>query len=98
MNPFVSIVVPCFNASETLAKTLDLIVGQNYPDYEVILVDDGSTDSTPEIIHRYVNRDKRFKSFRQENGGVSVARNNGVKNANSEFIAFLDADDLFYEK
>lgn len=96
MNPFVSIVVPCFNADETLAKTLDSVLSQDYPDYEVILVDDGSTDSTPEIIHHYVNKDKRFKSFRQENMGVSAARNNGVKNSNSEFISFLDADDLFY--
>lgn len=96
MNSLVSIVIPCFNASETLEKTLNSLIKQNYSHYEVIMVDDGSTDRTPETIHLYEKKDHRFRSFRQENKGVAAARNKGVDLARGEFISFLDADDLFY--
>lgn len=95
--PLVSIVIPCFNASNTLEKTINSLIKQNYSHYEVIMVDDGSTDRTSEIIRFYEKKDYRFRSFRQENKGVSAARNKGVDLARGEFISFLDADDLFYD-
>ena len=93
----ISIVIPCFNASETLGKTLDSVIEQDYSNYEVVIIDDGSSDSTPEIIQQYKKKDHRIRDFRQENNGVSAARNKEVNIAKSEFIAFLDSDDLFYK-
>lgn len=96
MNSLVSIVIPCFNVSETLEKSLNSVIQQNYANFEVIMVDDGSADATPAIIHTYEKKDGRFRGFRQENKGVSAARNKGVDLSKSEYIAFLDADDIVY--
>lgn len=95
--PLLSVVVPCFNAEMTVKKTLLSVAAQmeQYPNCEVIMVDDGSTDRTPDIIRQFELWDKRFKSVRQGNGGVSAARNKGVEIAGGKYIAFLDADDLF---
>jgi glycosyltransferase involved in cell wall biosynthesis len=93
--PLVSIVIPCYNASSSLKMTLLSVKDQDYSNYEVILVDDGSNDDTPYIIHEFEKSDKRFQGIRQNNRGVSSARNRGIELANSEYVAFLDADDLF---
>lgn len=96
-DPLVSVVVPSFNAGHTLKKTLLSVAAQmeEYPNCEVIIVDDGSTDTTPYIISQFERWDRRFKGVKQENRGVSAARNNGVEVAAGDYIAFLDADDLF---
>jgi glycosyltransferase involved in cell wall biosynthesis len=86
----VSVVIPAYNAGKTLRRTIDSVVHQTHPAHEIIVVDDGSTDDTADIIHSY--RD-RIVPIRQENEGVSAARNKGISRATGEWIAFLDADD-----
>jgi glycosyltransferase involved in cell wall biosynthesis len=88
MAPKVSVVVACYNGARTLRACLDSLGRLNYPDYEVILVDDGSTDATPEIATLY----KEVRYIRQSNHGLSVARNTGIEAAQGEIIAFTDAD------
>lgn len=84
----VSVVVATYNGSRTLKNCLDSLMRQNYPDYEVILVDDGSTDSTPEIAARF----PRVRYLRQDNCGLSAARNTGIRAATGEIVAFTDDD------
>jgi glycosyltransferase involved in cell wall biosynthesis len=86
--PKVSVVVACYNGARTLKSCLDSLLNLNYPDYEVILVDDGSTDATPQIASLY----KTVRYFRQANHGLAVARNSGIAAATGEIIAFTDAD------
>jgi glycosyltransferase involved in cell wall biosynthesis len=86
--PKVSVVVACYNGERTLKTCLESLCRLNYPDYEVILVDDGSTDSTPEIAKAFPN----VRRVRQENYGLSVARNTGIATATGEIVAFTDAD------
>lgn len=93
----VSIIVPVHNAEEKISGMLDSILCQVYTNYECILVDDGSTDSSLQICREYVERDCRFHSISQKNSGVSAARNQGLKNAKGEYITFLDADDKIPE-
>ena len=95
--PLVSFIIPCYNASPTLEATLNSVLLQEYKNYEVIMIDDGSTDNTPEIIKKYESYDVRFRSFRQSNQGVSGARNKGAELAKGELLAFLDADDILYK-
>lgn len=87
----ISVVIPLYNKKESIAHTLECVLKQTYQDFEVVVVDDGSTDGSAEIVEG-VN-DGRIRLIRQENGGVSAARNRGIKEAKSEYIAFLDADD-----
>ncbi|MDM1514305.1 glycosyltransferase family 2 protein [Myroides odoratimimus] len=92
----VSVVIPCYNSSETILKCLDSIVSQTMRPNEIIVVDDGSTDGTVGIIRKYSNEyDIPIILIEQENGGPSVARNKGVLNAKSNWIAFLDSDDYW---
>ena len=93
MQPLVSIIVPCYNKAEYLSETLDSVIEQTYPNWECIIVNDGSPDNTEEIAKLYTNKDIRFKYLYQENQGVSVARNNGIIASNGEYILPLDADD-----
>ncbi len=91
--PTISIVIPAYNAESTIRETIESVQKQTFSDFEVIIIDDGSTDKTVEIINNF--DDERIKVFSYENGGVSAARNRGISHANGEFIAFLDADDLW---
>ncbi len=93
--PLVSIIIPCYNAANTLKKTLVSVGMEAYSNYEVIVVDDGSTDESFEIINEFEKMDHRFKGVRQPQKGVSAARNRGIRLARGEYIGFLDADDLF---
>jgi glycosyltransferase involved in cell wall biosynthesis len=86
-----SIVVPLYNKGNEIARALDSILSQTYSYYEIVVVDDGSTDNGPEIVRQF--SDERIKLVSQENGGVSVARNRGIMEATYEYISFLDADD-----
>lgn len=89
-----SIIVPVFNTPDKyLRQCLDSIRQQDEPDFEVIIIDDGSLPQTAELLDGYAKRDDRFKVFHKENEGVSKARNYGIKNAIGEFITFVDADD-----
>lgn len=88
-----TIIVTIYNAEQTLQRCLDSIVAQSYPDWETILVDDGSTDGSGNVCEEYAARDSRFKVIHQENGGNSFAMNTGLAHANSEWVTFCDADD-----
>lgn len=88
-----SIIIPVYNAESYLARCLDSIFEQSFTSYEVILVDDGSTDSSPLICDRYSSTDPRFRTVHKKNGGVGSARNAGINLAKGEYIVFVDADD-----
>ena len=90
----VSIVVPIYNVAQYLQTCLDSIISQTYSNLEIILVDDGSTDSCPEQCDQYAIRDERIKVIHQKNEGLSVARNTGLKHSNGKYIAFIDSDDV----
>lgn len=89
----ISIVIPVYNSEEHLDKCLSSIVMQDMHSYEVILVDDGSTDASPLICERYSSTDPRFKLISKSNGGVSSARNAGLNVADGEYVMFVDSDD-----
>lgn len=92
--PLVSIVIPCYNYGLFISQTLDCLLTQSYQNWEAIIVDDGSTDETQQVVSQYVKRDHRFVYIHQINQGPSVARNTGLKNAKGVYIHFLDSDDL----
>ena len=91
----ISIIIPAYNAADYLAQTIESVLNQTYSDFELILIDDGSTDRTREIIKDYQCKDARIKYFYKENGGVSSARNLGLQKATGDFVSFLDSDDLW---
>lgn len=92
--PKVSIIVPCYKQAEYLSETLDSVLAQTYPDWECVIVNDGSPDNTEEIASQYLEKDRRYKYVSQDNKGLATARNVGIANSNGEFILPLDADDL----
>lgn len=94
----VSIVVPVYNVEKYLREMLESVKDQTFSDFEVLLVNDGSTDGSQEIIDEYCGNDERFRSFYQENSGVSAARNKGLEFATGEYVAFYDSDDVIPEK
>lgn len=93
MNPRLSIIIPAYNAAAYLQPCLDSIFSQEYADFEVIVVDDGSTDGTAALLERY----PKVKVIRQKNQGMSTARNRGIEEARGEYILFVDSDDLLTE-
>ncbi|MFW5510256.1 MAG: glycosyltransferase family 2 protein, partial [Prevotella sp.] len=90
----ISIIIPIYNVEKYLRQCLDSVVNQTYQDWEAILVDDGSSDSSPAICDEYAKKDSRFKVLHQANGGVSSARNIGLNKSHGEWLIFLDADDM----
>ena len=88
-----SIIVPVYNVEKYLSGCLDSILKQSYENYEVIVVNDGTKDNSQDIIDEYVKKDKRIKGFIKENGGLSDARNYGVKKAKGDYLLFVDSDD-----
>lgn len=92
--PLVSIIVPAYNVEQFVKKTLDSIRKQTFSDYEVIVINDGSTDMTKEILKEFCEMDSRFNVIDQENQGVSAARNNGLRMAKGKYVVFYDADDF----
>lgn len=89
----VSVVIPVYNVEKYLDETIQSVLNQELQDFEIILVNDGSTDSSAVICQKYASLDPRIYFFDQENAGVSVARNNGLNHARGEYIYFLDSDD-----
>ncbi|MCV3296567.1 glycosyltransferase [Oenococcus kitaharae] len=93
LNPLISIIVPAHNAGEVMSLTVQSILQQSYADFELIIVDDGSTDSTKQICDQFCRSDSRVRYFFQENKGVSAARNAGITLSKGQFILFVDSDD-----
>lgn len=91
----ISIIIPIFNAEKTLQNSLDSIKKQTFTDFEVLMINDGSSDNSGEICEKYSLEDDRFITFHKKNGGVSSARNIGLKYSIGKYITFLDADDCF---
>jgi glycosyltransferase involved in cell wall biosynthesis len=93
----VSVVIPTYNTSNFLIKAIQSVINQTYKNWELIIVDDGSTDQTRQIVEEFQKKDSRIKYFFQNNKGQGAARNLGIKNASGNYIAFLDSDDEFFE-
>ena len=94
--PRVSVIIPAYNAASTIAGTMDGVIGQSIQDFEIICVDDGSTDRTRAILEQYArNYGDRVRIIEQANRGPAAARNNGARHSSGEYIAFLDADDIW---
>lgn len=99
MNELVSIIMPLNNCEQFVGHAIESVLNQTYPNFELIVVDDYSTDNSASIVESYVRKDSRVKLYKLEkNQGVSNARNIGIENAEGKYIAFLDSDDLYNEK
>lgn len=96
VDPLLSIIVPIYNSEATLASCVDSILSQPFRDFELILVDDGSTDGSSALCEKYRGQDGRIRHVRRENGGLSAARNSGLSVAGGSFISFVDSDDEVY--
>lgn len=93
----ITVIIPIYNSANTLSRCLDSILSQTLNDWELLLIDDGSTDKSRKICYEYAAKDKRIEVFHKKNGGVSSARNIGLDYAKGEWIAFIDADDCVKE-
>ena len=93
--PAFTIVIPLYNAERYISQAIDSVLAQTFADFEVVVVDDASTDGGPAIVRSYINEDSRIRMVRQKNRGLAGARNTGIRNARGRFIALLDADDAF---
>ena len=98
----VSVIIPVYNVDKYLEECLQSVCSQTLKDIEIICINDGSTDKSGQILKDFAKKDKRIILIEQENRGVSIARNNGLKAARGEYIGFVDSDDCidpdFYEK
>ena len=93
MNPLISIIIPIYNAERTLRRCIDSILIQTYKNIEVILINDGSQDSSSQICHEYLLLDDRIVLYETQNKGVSSARNLGLDKMGGEWVTFVDSDD-----
>lgn len=96
MNLYFSIICPVYNRELLVSKAIESVKSQTFQDWELIIVDDGSTDKTNEVVKNFILKDTRIKYYFQENKGQSSARNLGIKKATGKFICFLDSDDLYF--
>lgn len=96
-NPLITVIIPVYNAEKYLRRGLDSLLAQTCGNWDAVCIDDGSTDGSAAVLEEYACRDSRFRVLRQENSGVSVARNRGIQEARGEWVAFLDADDWLSE-
>jgi glycosyltransferase involved in cell wall biosynthesis len=97
-SPFFSIILPTYNRAHLIETAVKSVLMQSFSDWELIIVDDGSTDNTKEVISKFSSSDKRIKYFYQENQERSIARNNGIEQSSGQYICFLDSDDYFLSK
>lgn len=97
IEPKVSVIVPVYNVELYLNQCIDSILRNTFTDYELLLIDDGSTDNSGKICDEYAMNDCRIKAYHKTNGGVSSARNLGIEKANGEWMTFIDSDDLIDE-
>lgn len=93
----VSIVTPMYNAEKYVRQTLDSVIKQTYPNWEMLIVDDGSKDNSFAIVSEYCKQDKRIKLIRQKNAGSAAARNNALRHVQGQYVSFLDSDDVWDE-
>lgn len=93
MADLISIVIPVYNVEKYLSKCIESVIGQSFKNIEIILVNDGSTDQSGKICDKYAKKDTRIIVYHKENGGLSDARNYGIKRANGKYITFIDSDD-----
>lgn len=89
----ISVIVPIYNVEKWLSKCINSILAQNFKDFELILINDGSTDNSEKICYKFLDHDNRVKYFYKKNGGLSSARNLGIKKATGKYIVFIDSDD-----
>ena len=94
-HPKVSVIIPAFNIESYISDALRSLSSQTFQDFEALIIDDGSTDRTAEQVTSFIQQDSRFKLLQKANGGLSSARNFGIHQANGEYIALLDGDDLY---
>lgn len=96
--PKVSVIIPTYNCAKYLLIAVNSVLNQTFHDFEIIIVDDGSTDNTKEILKNYIKEyQNKIRYFYQENNGPGAARNKGIKEAKGEYVAFLDSDDKLVE-
>lgn len=93
-NPLISVIVPVYNAEKYIRKCLDSVTSQSYRNLEIIVINDGSTDSSGAVIDEYVKSESRIKAIHKDNGGVSSARNRGLEVASGDYVTFVDSDDF----
>lgn len=91
--PLISVIVPAYNVEKFIGKCIDSILRQSFKDFEVLLIDDGAKDSTPEICDACAKKDSRIKVYHKENGGLSDARNYGIDRMQGKYVTFIDSDD-----
>lgn len=98
----ISAIVPVYNTERLVGRCIDSVIAQTYPDWELILVDDGSTDGSLNVLKTYETQDSRIKVIHQDNAGPGLARNKGIQNASGDYIVFIDSDDVikpdYFEK
>lgn len=95
MNPMISVIVPAYNAENTIKRSVDSVIENTFKELEIIVVDDGSKDNTCKIVKSIIKEDERVKLISKKNGGVSSARNLGIQKASAPYIMFLDSDDTY---
>lgn len=98
MKDLISVILPVYNVEPYIRSCLDSLSKQLYKNFEVLMVNDGSTDNSGVICQQYADSDKRFRYFEKENGGLSDARNFGIKESKGEYITFVDSDDWITEE
>lgn len=96
--PIVSIIIPCYNQAKYLSETLDSVLAQTYQDWECIIINDGSSDSTEDIAKKYCAEDSRFFYIYQDNQGVVAARNNAISQSHGKYLLPLDGDDMIHKR
>ena len=98
----ISAIVPVYNTEKLVGRCIDSVIAQTYPNWELILVDDGSTDGSLGVLREYETKDSRIKAIHQDNAGPGLARNKGIENATGDYIVFVDSDDVikpdYFEK
>ena len=94
----VSIIIPVYNSEKYIGRCIDSILNQTYTNYELILIDDGSTDNSLKILNDYKKKDNRIRVYSQKNKGVAITRNRGIKLSNGQYICFIDNDDYIENK
>lgn len=93
-NPYYSVIIPVYNVEKNIKRCVESVLAQSFEDFELILVDDGSSDNSGELCEKYATQDERIIVIHQKNQGVSVARNEGLKKATGKYVVFIDSDDF----
>ena len=93
---FLTVIMPCYNHEAYVAEAIESVRSQTWSNWELWIVDDGSTDGSPEIIRKFAEQDERIHVITQDNAGPAAARNTGIRHSSSQWLAFIDSDDVFY--